>query len=243
MLQKCSAQLHSERRVRCLGSACCTWKWFTSVQRAASEKRSRWMKKWQPWHGCRLISEQQIASHMVVRRGRVHTAPCGTPVWSAPWHEPLSIMLPNCDTVATTHVLLASASTPLQTQLPLHRRGGLLREAHQGLSEQIVLQNTLPCRAFLWGQWPERREEKKNLHHLWRRFQNEICASKGFLLKMGRLCATAKCQSGLFVFTFQRRGCRIVVLYFPQTKQTLSEWEAYECEEAPRDCDKSAHNS
>lgn len=88
------------------------------------------------------------------------TAPCGTPVWSAPWHEPLSIMLPNCDTVATTHVLLASASTPLQTQLPLHRRGGLLREAHQGLSEQIVLQNTVPCRAFLRGQWPERREEK-----------------------------------------------------------------------------------
>lgn len=29
----------------------------------------------------------------------------------------------------------------------------------------------------------------------------------------------------------------------PPTKQTLSEWEAYECEDAPRDCDKSAHNS
>lgn len=98
------------------------------------------------------------------------------------------------------------------------------------------------CHAGLFCGASGRREERKNLHHLWRRVQNEICASKGFLLKMGRLCATAKCQSGLFVFTFQRRGCRIVVL-FSQTKQTLSEWEPYECEDAPRDCDKSAHNS
>lgn len=50
------------------------------------------------------------------------TAPCGTPVWSPAWHEPFSIMLPNSDMAAITHVLLASASTPLKTQLPLHRR-------------------------------------------------------------------------------------------------------------------------
>lgn len=64
------------------------------------------------------------------------TAPCGTPVWSPTWHEPFSIMLPNCDIAARTHVLLASGSTPLKTKLPLHRRVANLEKCLKDLQSR-----------------------------------------------------------------------------------------------------------
>lgn len=68
--------------------------------------------------------------------GGGYTAPCGMPVWSPAWHEPFSIMLPNCDVAARTHVLLVSGSTPLKTKLPLHRRVANLEKCIKDLQSK-----------------------------------------------------------------------------------------------------------
>lgn len=170
------------------------------------------MKKWQPWHGRRLISEQQLASHMVVRRGRVH---------STMWDACLIRAVAWTSFYYVTKLWHGSYNTcppgvSIHSKLNCHfiDVGAYSGRRIKDLASKSCYKTL--CHAGLFCGASGRREERKNLHHLWRRVQNEICASKGFPLKMGRLCATAKCQSGLFVFTFQRRGCRIVVLFSPK---------------------------
>lgn len=119
-----------------------------------------------------------------------------------------------------THVLLASASAsasaPLCTKLPLDRAERRIKD----LGSKSCYKTHMG--AFLRASG--RREERDNLHHLWRWFQKRNvrqwrgvgwwggvmvgCGGWGCkcpFLKMAPQWAAAKCRSSSFVFRFQKR--------------------------------------
>lgn len=141
---------------------------------------------------------------------RLH--PTWSRVWSPAWHDTFSIMLPNCDMAAITqHVLLASASTPLKSQVPLHRRVANLEERIKESQSRSCCKTRSHARLSV-GQWLDGKK-KRNLCLLWRWFQMKSVPVKAPFEKWVYTVSLpndlgVRVQLTHFVFTFQRAGVR-----------------------------------
>lgn len=141
---------------------------------------------------------------------RLH--PTWSRVWSPAWHDTFSIMLPNCDMAAITqHVLLASASTPLKSQVPLHRRVANLQERIKE-SQSRSCCKTRSHASLSMGQWLDGEKKKKEIcvcfedDSKWNLCQLRLLLKNGSTLCRCQMIWVWGCSLHILFLHFKERG-------------------------------------